>query len=311
MGQKRHIPEISSSEDQIQCQQGSDNGEWNQVKVGYKCLVSIRGRSAMARGMHGDPLFKCGHTFWRFNGEENPPVAKLRLPFYFAYNPLRRGKRDDQIPLTNSFGEPLPQILALVAIHTGSFSDWVVAVQMWESVRSDLIEGLGDAAGNGLEFLKDQIEVLLPPPLTIISHTGDLLGQIARFERWAEQWIFTIVKSGALGYLTAWDEAARRSIKRLTLVRKDFHFVEQISKTGDDEITEMGRVLRAVKRATLVAGGVPYSSRVESILDADDGPKLHKERVRSILRTLGFDWIPRQAHWERDWAPYAQSVGWI
>jgi hypothetical protein len=283
----------------------------NFVKVGSKCLVTFGGQQAMAHGMDGNPLFKAGHTFWRFNGDEDPPTAKLRLPYYFAYTLLRRGKRKDQIPLTNSLGEPLPQILVLVAIRTGKITDWDSAIRSWKSLRSDLLEGLGDEEGKGLEFLKDKIDDLLPPPPSVFSPTEEPTGDIARFERWAQQWIFTIVKSGSLSYLTAWDEAAQRSMRRLTLVRENFQFVEQITNTGDNEVTEMGRLLRALKRATLVGGGLPYLARVKSILDADDGPELQNERIRTILRTLGFDWIPSEAHWTRDWAPHARSLGWL
>lgn len=283
----------------------------NLVKVGSKCLVTFGGQRAMAHGVDGNPLFKAGHTFWRFNGNEDPPTAKLRLPYYFAYTLLRRGKRKDQIPLTNSLGEPLPQILVLVAIRTGKITDWDSAIRSWKSLRSDLLEGLGDEEGKGLEFLKDKIDDLLPPPPSVFSSTEEPAGDIARFECWAQHWIFTIVKTGSLSYLTAWDEAARRSMRRLTLVLEDFHFVERINNTGDNEVTEMGRVLRALKRATLVGGGLPYFARVKSILDADDGPELQNERIRTILRTLGFDWIPSEAHWTRGWAPHARSMGWL
>ncbi len=290
--------------------------EHNFVKVGSKCLVTFRGQRAMAHGVVGNPFFEAGHTFWRFNGDEDPPTAKLRLPYYFAYTPLRRGKREDQIPLTNYFGEPLPQILVLVAIRTGKITDWYSAIRFWQSVRSDLLEGEMEMEAKGLEFFKDKIDVLLPPPPSFFSSTADPPIEdppldIATFEGWAKQWLLTIVKSGSLRYLTAWDEAAQRSLRRLTLVREDFHFVERINNTDDNEVTEMGRVLRALKRAILVGGGLPYFARVKSILDADDGPELQNDRIRTILRTLGFDWIPSQLHWTRDWAPHARSLGWL
>jgi hypothetical protein len=283
----------------------------NLVKVGSKCLVTFGGQRAMAHAVDRVSFFKASHTFWRFNGDDDPPTAKLRLSPYFAYTILRRGKREDQIPLTNSFGEPVPQILVLVAIRTGKITDWDFAIGFWESLRSDLLEGEMEMAAKGLEFFKDKIDVLLPPPPSVFSSTAAPPRDVATFEGWAKQWLLTIVKSGSLRYLTAWDEAAQRSLRRLTLVREDFHFEERVDNTGDDEVSEMGRVLRALKRATLVAGGVPYIARLQSILDADDGPPLQKERVRTILRTLGFDWIPSEAHWTRDWAPLARSLGWI
>lgn len=281
----------------------------NFVKVGSKCLVTVGGQRAMAHGVDEISLFKASHTLWRFN--EGEATAKLRLSPYFAYTLLRRGKREDQIPLTNSFGEPLPQILVLVAIRTGKITDWDFAIRSWESLRSDLLEGEMDMAAKGLEFFKDRIDVLLPPLPSVFSSTAEPPRDIASFEGWAKQWLLTMVKSESLRYLTAWDEAAQRSLRRLTLVREDFNFVERINNTGDNEVSEMGRVLRALKRATLVGGGLPYSARVKSILDADDGPELQDERIRTILRTLGFDWIPSQAHWTRDWAPHARALGWL
>jgi len=291
-----------------------DQVSYYQVKVGLKCVATIRGSRVAAYGSGQQPekiFFSGGQTLWRAGNDETPPSAKVLPPYYFAFNPLRRGNREDQTPLTNSFGEPLPQILALIAVRTGRLDDWIKASQFWEAVRSDLLEGQGDEAGKGFEFLKDSIEILLPPPPSLLLQDEPATKIIPRLEQWAQKWIIAMIKANFLVLLKIWDDAAQRSLERISLVRDDRQFITQLTSDSIDEDCEMGRVLRAIKKATVVGGGVPYISRVRSILGSDDGPELGADQVRTIQRTLGFDWIPSEPDWKKHWSPIAQAQGWI
>lgn len=287
--------------------------DFNQFMVGKKCLVTVKEGRVQACGLERDVFFKSGHSFWRCGGDEDPPFAKLRLPYYFAYNTLRGGKRKkgDQIPRTNSFGEPLPQILVLVALQTRKFSDWVKAIQLWESVRSELLGASSDASAKGLELLKDRAHVLMPEPPALLGFSGNEEHNVTRMENWAAQWTLTMTRSEGLDHLCVWERAARQALERLTLVNEGLHFADHLADLEKGEVSEMSCLLRAVKRATLVCGGVPHLGRVTSILRGIDRPRISPDRARSIYKTVGFQWLPSEAHWKRDWAPIAETKNWI
>ena len=227
------------------------------VMVGPKCCVTIqlsRIHRILARGsgkgVQENPVFRAGSTLSKFRGEVEPATVEIKLPYYFAYNTLRSGKRQDQVPLTNDYGEPLPQIMLLVAIRTLKSIDWISAISFWQSVRTDLIEGVEDAAAKGLNILKDEIEILLPAPPSEVKTT--IKDSIIRLEEWAKEWIFMMVRSGHIHYLDAWDKAARRALERLRIVGENFEFIDGLEESGGCEVDEMSRVLRAIKRATLI-----------------------------------------------------------
>ncbi len=281
------------------------------IKVGAKCFVSLDGNWVTAWGRMEDSET---YSIWVFDKDEDAPQATLRLPENFPFKHLRSGlreKKGDQIPITDSLGEPLPQILVLVALHTGKLSDWTTAIRSWELVRSDLLERPEDAAAKGLAFLKDQDALLPEPPEPFSSNLDCPDTHLAHVKDWAAGWFLGLVVEGHLDLLRAWDRAARRTIERLSLVGRDFTLVDQLTGDESSETFEMRRILRAARRATAVLAGVPHRAKIRSILKDHEGLKADPSKLRSMLRTVGLEWIPSEADWQKHWAPVAESRGWL
>ncbi len=318
------MPKHSQDEDNDQVTQ--DLVHPHKTHVGPKCIARIRGSEVTAHAMSEPGRVQLGHTVWRFNEEEELPSAEIYSEHFSAYKMLLNGKRKsdkNQIPLTNDFGEPVPHVLLLTALQTMREGDWIKAIDTWESVRTDLSDRDGSGVGKGQGFLKDDLDLYLPEPPLVLPFlvasypylpTDPKSEYIDELEKWGDQWRFDMGKSRSLDsrrYLDAWESGASRLIKKLAQLREEYNPNEASDGDNGQGDSCHARVLWAIKRAAIVSGGVPYISKVRSLLNDANGPKMSKEQVRTIRKTLGFDWIPEEGDWEKYWSPVAQSQGWV
>lgn len=238
-----------------------------------------------------------GTTLWRHYGDGRPPKIKVRLGLYHDYRNIRRGQRKDTIRVVDNEGLPIFEVEIILALLSERLIDRVKAFQGWNSLQSRLNGTFSKETS--LDEARNTSEHPFPVPLQLDPIA---LIEKSEFESWVAEWFVRLVKGKHTSELAAWEAAARRALA----AREE----AEIKGGEGPERNELARVHAAVGEATLAGAGVPNQMNLRKLLDVDGGPKLSGESVRTLLKTLGFSWIPSHPLWKEIWLPVARSQGW-
>lgn len=264
--------------------------------LGVNCLVDTDFVRVFSRGHrilgHCSGTTQCQHY-----DDDRSPKIKVRLGLYHDYRNIRRGQRKDTIRVVDNEGFPIFEVEIILALLSGSPKDRVRAFQGWNSFQYRLKMEFGEETS--LDEALNNLRYSFPVPLQL-----DLIALIQKseFEGWVGEWFVRLVKGRHTSELAAWEAAARRALA----ARED----AEITGGKGPERNELARVHAAVGEATLAGAGVPNQRDLRELLDVDGGRELSDESVRTLLKTLGFSWIPSYPLWKKVWLPVAKSQGW-
>jgi len=119
----------------------------------------------------------------------------------------------------------------------------------------------------------------------------------ALYRKFVAEWSLLMLQGGHASKLSSWSTAAKRA----------FAAMEEFNRPN--EVTERTRILAAIRKAAEQCAGVPHQQLVRRLL-ADDGYKtIPQDTVRSILKTLGFSWLPGVHDWRKHWEPLLLDKG--
>lgn len=254
-----------------------------------KCLIKLCHNRVLARGAndtHGD----FGRTLWEHGCETVPSRVRVSVRRDHEYRVLTQGIRPGSRNITTSDDFPVPQVRLIVAASTLDYDDISGALWHLNKLRRCLDVQPPDRS-KALETIQVTLG-LLPPEPDDLEEFDD----ISFSETWIGTWLVRLLKEGHADSLKVWIDAAKKVLENRTQLFADPDFL---------------RVEKAVESATLIGGGVACKAAVREAFNGDGGASLPTASFRSILKTLGFDWLPDQPEWRSKWLPIAESKGWI
>lgn len=202
-----------------------------------------------------------------FRKEGSNPVCRVILPDDYCFRDSRKGMVKGRSKSFDDDGNPVPEVLLLYALKTGSYDDRLRAVEAFPSEIWDaetfgkLFGAMDDAARTDHHFG---------------IFAGEQLAQSARQENGLSDWLL-------------WEKVAdaAAALKREMLARAKLK-VDPLNRS---------LFLQAVKETTIELQGLTTQNHVNKRWQKLGG---HGE-WREIRRTFGFDWLPSEADWKKSW----------
>lgn len=264
--------------------------KWDRTSVGASC-IALQFRDTTVAGDSGQGGATQGKIFWRQRpGDQSITVEVIPVSDYEQQDNLR-GRRKDCAQIVDETGEPTPEVLLLMAGLSGEARDRFTALSTFVKHRKEMAEQLLGTV------------VTIPPESSLgpVDHHPilSLTAEPGLFMQLVAEWMFMMMRDEhRFELLQTWQTAAHRAIK----ARKGLSSAEGT--------TDRARVLAAIKEAAKPCAGVPHQKLIREILASDGNPPIGKDTVRSIMKTLGFSWIPGEPVWIKDWKPRLERMGW-
>lgn len=257
--------------------------------VGTSCVVLYAGGLLLVgdRQRGGDMQ---GRLLVAPSDEEQLPRVILRVASGYEHRENARGHRKGSIRLVEDCGIPVPEVSILMALLSNCGQDRTLALYRFVRSRAALTDRLLEKLSTAVSTIQEEPNSNHP----LLDHSSDP----ALFRILVGEWILTMVEAQRMGDVTAWHAAALRALD----ARRELE--------DPNSTTDRARVFSAIKQVARTCWGVPNQALIRESLANDRGPALSKDRIRSVMKTLGFSWIPGKPDWDKDWKPVLQETGW-
>ena len=254
-----------------------------------KCIIKLCHNRVLAKAS-ADAHRDFGRTLWEHGCETVPSRVRVSVRRDHEYRVLPQGSKPGSRNITIFEDSPVPQIRLIVAASTLDYDDISSAIWHLHKFRRRS-EMQHPDPNKSLETVQFTLGLLPPDPDDL-----EEFDEISFVEAWIGTWLVRLLKEGNDESLKAWMNAANKVLKTRAKLSAEPDYI---------------RVQKAIESATQNGGGVACKAAVREAVDRNRNTPIGKESFRSILNTLGFDWLPDQPEWESKWLPIAESKGWI
>lgn len=266
--------------------------EWERITVGPGCVV-YRSDFVTVAGDSKDDGWNTGRIFFYSKcGNKSEHVEIVTAP-NFGKGGNNKGKRSDWLTRSDESGDPVPEIMLLMALLSKDFGDRVTALYRFMRDRRIIFDQILERMKIVLPAYEALSEFPFPGPPDDEEQPPLVLSDEIPYRHFVGEFVLIMTESMRLKELHAWQTSALRIVNARNEIRCKIKYPTH------------ARVLESIKDAALEHAGVPYFRKVQEFVNIDlkrAGMNEYSETtIRGALKTLGFRWIPGKKDWENHW----------